>query len=47
MDMRDLLEEDHPDAELPIVKPSDVCGLYQTSGSTGVQKFVTYIQQFA
>ncbi|XP_060581018.1 3-[(3aS,4S,7aS)-7a-methyl-1,5-dioxo-octahydro-1H-inden-4-yl]propanoyl:CoA ligase-like [Ruditapes philippinarum] len=43
--LRDLLLEDHYDIELPVVKPTDVCGLFQTSGSTGIPKLVTYTQQ--
>ncbi|XP_045179882.2 3-[(3aS,4S,7aS)-7a-methyl-1,5-dioxo-octahydro-1H-inden-4-yl]propanoyl:CoA ligase-like [Mercenaria mercenaria] len=39
-DFRDLLEEDHPDIELPDIDPNEFSGLFQTSGSTGVPKLV-------
>ncbi|XP_045179877.2 3-[(3aS,4S,7aS)-7a-methyl-1,5-dioxo-octahydro-1H-inden-4-yl]propanoyl:CoA ligase-like [Mercenaria mercenaria] len=41
-DFRDLLEEDHPDVELPEIDPNEFSGLFQTSGSTGVPKLVAY-----
>ena len=44
-DMRDLLEEDHPGIELPVIMPDDLTGLFQTSGSTGVPKLVALVQE--
>jgi acyl-CoA synthetase (AMP-forming)/AMP-acid ligase II len=40
-DISDLLAEDHPEVELPVIKPDDLYGLFQTSGSTGVPKLVS------
>ncbi|XP_060581019.1 acetyl-coenzyme A synthetase-like, partial [Ruditapes philippinarum] len=44
-DIWNLLAEDHPDVELPVIKPEDLTGLFQTSGSTGVPKLVAHVQR--
>ncbi|XP_053406608.1 zinc finger protein 331-like [Mercenaria mercenaria] len=42
-DFRDLLDEYHPDIELPYIDPNEIYGLFQTSGSTGVPKLVAHV----
>ncbi|XP_045179876.2 3-[(3aS,4S,7aS)-7a-methyl-1,5-dioxo-octahydro-1H-inden-4-yl]propanoyl:CoA ligase-like [Mercenaria mercenaria] len=43
-DFKDLLEEDHPDIELPDIDPNEIYCLFQTSGSTGIPKLVAHVQ---